>query len=102
MKKYLYILGLVLIGSSSAMAQQRPTTQPAPARTIVKVVSRDTTIVASSGPNGPVYSLEGKNGQVLIPNMSLPDMQAKHPELARHIRTMNASAREIGAYAGVE
>lgn len=102
MKKCFYILVVLMIAATSAMAQQRPTTQPAPTRTIVKVVSRDTTIVASSGPNGLVYSLEGKNGQVIVPNMSLPDMQAKHPELARHIRTMNASAREISAYAGVE
>lgn len=102
MKKCLYILSLVLIGSSSAMAQQRPTTMPAQTRTIVKVVSRDTTIVASSGPNGPVYSLEGKDGLVIIPSMTLPDMQAKHPELAKHIQTMNASSRDTGAWAGVE
>ncbi len=59
---------------------------------IVRVISRDTTIVARSSANGPVYGLEDRNGKVLVPAMSLPELQAMHPELARKVQNTTAYA----------
>lgn len=102
MKKYIYILGLALTGCGGSMSYERPAPTAVQGPTLVKIVSRDTTIVAHSSANGPVYSLQDNKGQVLVPSMTLPQMEAREPELARHIRTMNASTRGNGAWAGVE
>lgn len=57
---------------------------------IVKIVSRDSVIVARAGADGPVYSVESKTGEVLMPSMTLDQMTALHPEMADKVKTMQA------------
>lgn len=59
---------------------------------IVRIVSRGTTIVARAGVEGPVYSVEGARGEVLMPSMTLDQMTALHPEFANRVKTMQATA----------
>jgi hypothetical protein len=68
---------------------------------IVEVVSRDTRITVRTGQSGPTYSVRDQHGEVIVPEMSLPTLEARHPELARRIGTMNASGvPEV--WAGIE
>lgn len=69
---------------------------------IVRVQNRDTTLVARSSNQGPVYSVQDQNGKVVVPHMTMPQLQANHPELARHIKNTNASSGNTGAWAGID
>jgi len=73
----------------------------AAAPVIVEVVSRDQRIVVHAGTDGPTYTVRDSHGQVVIPSMDLNALQARHPEVARRIDSMNAAA-EHTAWAGVE
>lgn len=100
------LAAIAATGCSSA-----PTTQPskengeeitkASEPVIVQIVSRDSRITVRSTSAGPTYSVSDANGTTVVPAMSLPQLQANHPELARHINTMNAAASNT-AWAGVE
>lgn len=99
MKRSMMILLLGLAGCSSGMTTDA--VAPAENPVIVRVVSRDSTIVARATGQGTVYSVENKAGQTVVPSMTLQQMQASNPNLAHHVRTMNASADHT-AWAGVE
>jgi hypothetical protein len=67
----------------------------------VRVVSRDSTIIARAGRNGPVYSMQDKSGQTIVPAMSLDSLQAQHPDIARRVQAMTA-IDTASVWAGVD
>jgi type IV pilus biogenesis protein CpaD/CtpE len=72
-----------------ATAALPPTTPTGPV--IVSLVSRGTTIVVHAGPTGPTYTLRATGGEVLIPSMTLAQLQASHPDLSNALKTMEAN-----------
>lgn len=88
----------------TACAQRPERIEPAASSVgpvIVKVVSRDSVITARAGTNGPVYAVSNAAGQAVAPPMTLEDLQAAEPQLARHIHSMQAD-RSTGAWAGLD
>ena len=86
-----------------------PTTQEngeeitrATAPVIVEIVSRDSRVTVRSTPTGPTYSVTSATGEVLVPQSTLTQLQARDPQLAQQIRIMNASTAGNTAWAGVE
>jgi hypothetical protein len=60
-------------------------------RIVVRIVSRDSTITArAGGKNGPVYSMQDKNGLTVVPAMTLQQLHAQRPEVARKVEAMSA------------
>jgi len=60
-------------------------------RVVVRIVSRDSTITArAGGKNGPVYSMQDKNGETILPAMTLQQLHAQRPEVARKVEAMSA------------
>jgi hypothetical protein len=92
---------LIIAMSCWGCSEQQAQTRQAPGPVIVRVVNRDTTITARAGTNGPVYSMENSHGQVLVPAMTMNQMQATHPDLARQIQATHAKA-DTGAWAGID
>jgi hypothetical protein len=64
---------------------------------IVKLVGRETTLVARASQSGPTYSIESKDGRVIVPAQSLQQLCAERPAVAREVQTLQASV-----YAGLE
>ena len=58
---------------------------------IVRVVSRDSTILARAGQRGAVYSVLSKDGQIVVPAMTVQQLQARRPDVARQVRAMTAA-----------
>jgi hypothetical protein len=90
-------LALLCVGCSQQSQRTPQASAPASEATvapatpvIVRVVSRDLTITAHAGPNGPIYAVQSKDGQTLVPSQNLQDLHVNEPTLARHIRTMQA------------
>lgn len=54
------------------------------------------TIVVHSGLVEPTYSLETRNGRVIIPAMTLSELQASHPDLHKRVTTMRAKTAWAG------
>jgi hypothetical protein len=52
--------------------------------------TRDRVITIKSGPNGTVYSVATKEGQVLHENLSAEQLKAQAPELHEFIKTATA------------
>jgi hypothetical protein len=67
---------------------------------IVRVQGRDSAIVARASIQGPVYTVQDQHGKTVVPGMTMPQLQANHPDLARHIKTMTTSSNS-GAWAGI-
>jgi hypothetical protein len=90
-------------GAKSENGQEITRTQN-PRRVIVQVVGRDSTITVRAGIAGPTYSVSDSKGTTVVPESTLPQLQAAHPELARRIGAMNASTDSPAAtvWAGVE
>jgi hypothetical protein len=66
---------------------------------------QDKTITIKAGPNGPVYSVAGKDGKVLFENLSAEQLRAQAPELHDFIKTAVAAdskARRLKTDARVE
>jgi hypothetical protein len=68
---------------------------------IVRIVGRQTTITARAGARGPVYSMQTNDGKEIIPGMTLPEMHARHPDLAKHVESLHAESEAYGAWAGL-
>src|SRR5262245_24818512 len=86
-------LSILLIAAALASCAQdnQHAQAPEPAGPVItRIVSRDATITARAGSNGAVYSIESKSGEQTIPSMTMPQLEARHPKLARHIQTMEA------------
>jgi hypothetical protein len=57
---------------------------------------RDQVVTVKTGPNGPVYSIAGKDGKVLFENLTTAELKDKTPALHEYIST------GIGLWGGVE
>ena len=110
MKRVTLVAVLCLAGLSAAAAETRPTTKPAvPLHAskypvIVHIVSRDHTVTISAGPRGPVYSMTGTDGSVMVADASGPEFAKLQPELYRHLRNsmaVQADATDAVPYAGM-
>jgi hypothetical protein len=92
----MFALILALAGCSQQAKQATSATETR-APVIVKVISRDVTITARAGENGPVYSVQSKTGETVVSDQTLDQLQASEPRLARHISGMQA-----GTWAGLD
>jgi hypothetical protein len=79
-------------GSAKSENGQEITKNAQPQPVIVEVVSRDSRITVRAGAQGPTYSVSGADGTPVAREITLPQLQATHPDLARRIGAMNASA----------
>jgi hypothetical protein len=95
-KRAIIAVGLAIAGCAqpapqpAAPVEQGPVAQAPQTPAIVRVVSRDLTITAHTGQNGPVYAVQSTDGEVIVPGQSLEDLQVNEPQLARHIQMMQA------------
>jgi hypothetical protein len=113
MKRTLLLAVLCLAGLSGAAATAvatSPTTKPSVPQhaskypVIVHIVSRDHTVTISAGPKGPVYSMTGSDGSVMIADASGPEFAKLQPEIYQHLRNsmaVQADATDAVPYAGI-
>jgi len=59
---------------------------------IVSIVGRHQSVVIQSSSKGPVYTVKGENGQVLVDKATAVDLETSHPELYRQIKGYKADA----------
>ncbi|WP_428938543.1 hypothetical protein [Fontivita pretiosa] len=94
--RLILVLGMTMAGSITLATRQAPAPATAAApdepAVILRIVGRDSTLVASAGDadQGPTYALYSNAGELLIPRMTLPQLQAAHPDLARRIQHLHA------------
>lgn len=88
------LLSLAFVGCAAHRAASPQASRPAQAHdpVIVKLVSRDTALVARAGRNGTTYSIESSDGEVIVPPQTLETLRAQAPDLAREVQTMQANA----------
>ena len=55
-----------------------------------RIVGRNQTVVVRAGAKGSRYSVEDKDGQVVVPGMTLRELAAKKPESAHTVQTLQA------------
>lgn len=58
--------------------------------TILHLKMRDKWITVKAGPDGPVYFVKTKDGEVLADGLSAAEMRAQHPKLHGTIETLMA------------
>jgi hypothetical protein len=63
---------------------------------ISRVVQRRDVIIVRAGSNGPTYSLESRNGAILVGEMTLGQLAANNPKMLLAIRTMEANTQWAG------
>jgi hypothetical protein len=59
---------------------------------IVKLVGRDTTLVARASQHGPTYSIESSAGEVIVPAQTIETLRVQRPALAHEVDTLQANA----------
>jgi hypothetical protein len=90
-----YAISLILVVACASCASKRAAVVPA-ARAgeggpvITQLVGREQTIVVRAGVNGPTYSVESKDGELLRPPMTIDELAMSDPELYRAVRSMQA------------
>jgi len=57
---------------------------------IVSTVGRHQTVVIQASSKGPVYTVKGENGQVLVDKATAVDLETSHPELYRQVKGYRA------------
>jgi hypothetical protein len=67
---------------------------------IVRLVGRETTMTVRAGARGPVYSFQTNAGEQVMPSMTLNELQAFNPDLAKRVRSIQAS-QAAGGLAGL-
>ena len=94
MKRCVVLFTLVSIGCAAHRAPQAlmKARGEASGPVIVRLVGRDTAIVARAGRNGATYALESNAGEVLVPGKTLNELRVQHPDLAGAVQTLEASA----------
>lgn len=65
-------------------------------KVLLRIVGRDRVIVVRSGEAGATWSLESADGEVLVPDMTLDELRAEHPQLHQRVRTMQADPTWAG------
>ncbi|HVT90986.1 MAG TPA: hypothetical protein VHD56_19190 [Tepidisphaeraceae bacterium] len=93
--KRIALIAIPLLAWGCTPARVAETTPRGPV--IVRVAGRESTITARASVNGPTYSVEDRSGQTVVPAMTINQLQARHPEIARHVQSITASA-----YAGMD
>jgi hypothetical protein len=82
-------IGIILI---AGCAQHQPArvaaSPPASAESptgleIVRIVSRDQTVIVTAGPHGSLYSVNDADGRTLVANASLDELRDQHPDIYR-------------------
>jgi hypothetical protein len=90
-KRSIFAIGLAVAGcTQQAQQSAAPAPQAPETPVIVRVVSRDLTISAHAGSDGPIYAVQSKDGETVVTGQTLPELQANEPTLARHIQAMQA------------
>src|SRR5438105_1181751 len=52
---------------------------------IVRLVGRNYTVTASSGPHGVVYSAAGADGRAIVANATLEELRLRHPDIYQQL-----------------
>lgn len=60
---------------------------PAPLAVIGRLQTRDKHITIKAGPNGPVYHVVAKDGQVLVNDLTLEQIQTRWPDLHEFLKS---------------
>jgi hypothetical protein len=95
MNRSVILLSIVLTGCAAHRASIPQAQSAAPKSIdpiIVKLVGRNTTLVARATQNGPTYSLESSTGDVIVPAQTLESLRTERPALAREVQTLEANA----------
>lgn len=88
------LLSLAFTGCAAHHAASSQATRPVlhGDPVIVKLVGRDTTLVARASQDGPTYSVESRTGAVIVPAQKLEILRAQRPALAHEVDTLQANA----------
>lgn len=111
----LIMIGLLCVAGCNCnkdASKQEPTTQPAKHAmsamspgghpVIVHIVSRDTTVTISAGPNELLYSLINADGTLIVADAGGEQFERQYPELYERVRgPMKAEGDKAFLYDGV-
>ncbi len=94
MKYAFIVLSIAVTGCATHRASTEQALTPARSNdpVIVKLVSRNSALVARAGRNGTTYSIESNAGEVVVPPQTLETLRVQAPQLAREVQTMQANA----------
>src|SRR4051812_43206703 len=88
------LLGVIVsvIGCSAQHAKAPTASKPAMSQAIhdgapviVRIVSRDQTVIVTSGPHEPLYSVRSADGRDVVANATLDELRTKHPEIYQRV-----------------
>ena len=94
------VTGMVLANIAAQSAGPQAASKPQAAEeypVIVSIVGRHQTVVIQSSSKGPVYTVKGENGQVLVDKATAADLETSHPELYRQVRGYRAEGSQLWA-----
>jgi hypothetical protein len=100
MMRYLIsaIVALVCVSCTSstppAASALAPQSVAAQGPIITQIVSHNEVIIVRAGATEPTYSLQSKNGEILVPAITAGDLALAHPELLQKVRTMQAATMD--------
>ncbi len=92
---------LAVLGCSHASAPRAASAPAADKRfdagnpVILRMAGRTKTLTIAATPHGPVYSVAGPDGQILLSQGTLDDLRRQYPDLYRHVRSAIVSTGEI-------
>ena len=73
---------------------EEPRTASARYPVIVRLVARKSTITATAGPHGPLYSSADESGRTVVSNATLEQLRTDHPDVYRQVEpTLSLDAR---------
>jgi hypothetical protein len=98
MKHRMFIAAVVICSGCGNQHAAAPRAAVHEDPVITRMVSRSQTVTIRAGKNGPTYSVESPDGQVLLASATLDELRIQQPDLARRIETLQAGT----AWAGVD
>src|SRR5271156_464384 len=94
--RYIALPLLLLCGlscsSSPTSAQPQARSSALQGPVILRIAGRHEDMVIRAGASGPTYSLESKDGSVLLAAMTLDELAVNNPQMFQTINTMQADA----------
>ncbi len=90
-------LGWVLIFPHRPAASQAFVPHPA-GPLITTIERRHETISVNAGASGPTYTVQNRTGEVVIKDMTMPELASTNPELSKSIKRLDSAT----AYAGLD
>jgi hypothetical protein len=69
---------------------------------IVRIVGRHPTIIVTAGPDGPRYSAQADDATMIVSNVTLDELRAGHPEIARFVEPAMALGEDSEIHAGLD